>query len=83
MNEIKKGRARILIIDDEPEVRSVLCDLLGASYECAGACSAREALALLRAEEHFDLVISDIMMKGMSGLEMVPHVRELAPETLI
>ena len=83
MEEIKKGQARILIIDDEPEVRVVLCDLLGASYECAGAASAHEALALLRSEDKFDLVISDIMMKGMSGLEMVPHVRELAPETLI
>ena len=49
MKEIQEGRARILIIDDEPEVRIVLCDLLGASYECSGACSAQEALALLRA----------------------------------
>jgi response regulator RpfG family c-di-GMP phosphodiesterase len=83
MEEVKKGRARILIIDDEPSVRNVLCDLLSARYECAGVASAREALALLRAEDRFDLLLSDIMMKGMSGLEMVPHVRAISPDTLI
>jgi putative two-component system response regulator len=83
MEEMKKGRARILIIDDEPSVRNVLCDLLSARYECAGVASAQEALALLRAEDRFDLVLSDIMMKGMSGLEMVPHVRAISPDTLI
>src|ERR1044072_5030701 len=83
MEEMKRGRARILIIDDEPVVRAVLCDLLSAHYECMGAASASEALALLRAEDRFDLVLSDIMMKGMSGLEMVPYVRALSPDTLI
>src|SRR5215210_5852057 len=82
MEETNKGRSRILVTDDEPEVRNVLCELLSENYECSTVASATEALALLR-EQHFDLVISDIMMKGMSGLEMVPHVKELAPETLI
>jgi response regulator RpfG family c-di-GMP phosphodiesterase len=77
-----KGRSRILITDDEPQIRNILCDLLCAKYECAAVGSATEALALIR-EEPFDLVISDIMMKGMSGLEMVPHVLGRAPETLI
>lgn len=44
--------------------------------------SAEEVLALLGTEK-FDLIISDINMEGMSGLEMVPHVRRLAPETVI
>jgi putative nucleotidyltransferase with HDIG domain len=79
---MEKGRSRILITDDEPEIRKILCELLSASYECAAVASATEALALLR-EEQFDLVISDIMMKGMSGLEMVPHVLKRSPETLI
>jgi putative nucleotidyltransferase with HDIG domain len=82
MQDGKRDRARILIVDDEPEIRTVLCDLLSAGYECAGVGSAGEALALSRTDR-FDLVISDIMMKGMSGLEMVPHVRALAPQTQI
>ncbi|HEX8138031.1 MAG TPA: HD domain-containing phosphohydrolase [Pyrinomonadaceae bacterium] len=82
MEEISRGRSRILVTDDEPEVRNVLCELLSSHYECLTVASAAEALALL-SREHFDLVISDIMMKGMTGLEMVPHVKELAPDTLI
>jgi cyclic di-GMP phosphodiesterase len=82
MEETSKGRSRILVADDEPEVRNVLCELLSGHYECLTVASAAEALALLR-REHFDLVISDIMMQGMTGLEMVPHVKEIAPDTLI
>jgi putative nucleotidyltransferase with HDIG domain len=82
MEEMNEGLSRILVTDDEPGVRNVLCDLLNEGYECVAVASAGEALALLH-EQHFELVISDIMMQGMSGLEMLPHVRELAPETLI
>ena len=82
MEESNEGRGRILITEDEPVVRNILCELLSKRYQCAAAGSASEALALLRSD-CFELVISDIMMKGMSGLEMVPHVRELAPETVV
>ena len=75
-------KARVLIVDDEPEVRNVLCDFLGASYTCATAGSAEKALALLKMES-FDLLISDITMGGMSGLEMFPRVQEYAPDTII
>ena len=82
MPEVQEPRARVLIADDEPEIRSVLSELLGAGYECAAVASAEEALELLR-ERAFDLVVSDIMMGGMSGLEMVPHVLRLRPETAV
>src|SRR5712692_11002461 len=73
---------RLLIVDDETEVRSVLHYLLGGAYQCAEASSAEEALAQLR-ESDFDLVISDITMSGMSGLEMIPHVKTVSPDTVI
>ncbi len=73
---------RLLIVDDEPEVRGVLYDLLSGTYQCAEASSAEEALAQLR-EHVFDLVISDITMSGMSGLEMIPHVKTVSPDTVI
>jgi response regulator RpfG family c-di-GMP phosphodiesterase len=75
-------RARLLIVDDEAEVRNVLGDFLDASYSCARTDSAEAALALLKTER-FDLVITDISMSGMSGLEMFPRVLERAPETII
>src|ERR1700694_1485974 len=76
------AKPRLLIVDDEPEVRGVLHDLLSGTYECVEASSAEEALAQLR-EHVFDLVISDITMSGMSGLEMIPHVKTVSPDTVI
>jgi cyclic di-GMP phosphodiesterase len=77
-----KTKPRLLIVDDEPEVRGVLRDLLSGAHECGEAASAEEALAQLRTYE-FDLVISDITMSGMSGLEMIPHVKVVSPDTVI
>ena len=72
----------LLIVDDEAEVRSVLNDLLGDTYQCSQAPSAEEALAQLR-ERDYPLVISDITMSGMSGLEMIAHVKVISPDTVI
>jgi putative two-component system response regulator len=74
--------ARLLVADDDPAVRSVLEELLCAEYECESVGSAEEALALLESGE-FQLVLSDIKMREMSGLELIPRVRELSPDTLV
>ena len=73
---------RILIVDDEVEITEILADLLSEDYECIKAGSAEDALARL-SEGEFQLVISDITMPGMSGLDMIPHVKELSPETVV
>ena len=75
-------RPRILIADDDAQIREVLHELLGEDYECAEVSSGEEALAVLRREE-FDLVLSDIMMGGITGLEMVPQVLDRAPDTVV
>jgi len=82
MLEASNTRPAVLVVDDEPEIINVLCDLLSEHYECSSAGSAEEALALLL-KQSFHLVISDITMKGMSGLEMVPHVLEVSPQTVV
>lgn len=76
------SKPHLLIVDDEAEVRGVLRDLLSDSYGCVEASSAEEALAELRARD-YQLVISDITMSGMSGLEMIPHVKVISPDTVI
>jgi len=81
MNE-KNHQPHLLIVDDEVEVRSVLHDLLSETYQCGEASSAEEALAQLR-ERDYELVISDITMSGMTGLEMIPHVKVTSPDTVI
>ena len=78
--EIQKPR--VLIIDDEEQIRNLLIDVLGSSYDCSDAGSAEEALTAL-SQNTFDLVISDIDMGGMSGLELVPRVHSLSPDTVV
>ncbi len=73
---------RLLIVDDEREVRSVLHDLLSENYVCGQAASAEDALRQL-SESSYQLIISDITMSGMSGLEMIPHVKAISPDIVI
>ncbi|HEY3580080.1 MAG TPA: EAL domain-containing protein [Pyrinomonadaceae bacterium] len=75
-------RAKLLIIDDEAQIRRLLCDLFCGVYDCAEASSAEEALTAL-SEQTFDLVLSDIDMGRMSGLELVPRIHALAPDTVV
>jgi response regulator RpfG family c-di-GMP phosphodiesterase len=79
---LPNNAARLLVIDDDEGVRCVLREFLCAEYECEAVGSAEEALAVLGRGE-FRLVVSDISMRGMSGIEMIPHVRKLSPDTLI
>src|SRR5689334_21166891 len=80
--EAVQTKPKVLIIDDEEQIRNLLIDVLGSAYQCSDAGSAEEALAAL-AESTFDLVISDIDMGGMSGLELVPRVHSLSPDTVV
>jgi diguanylate cyclase (GGDEF)-like protein len=77
-----ENRAHILIVDDEPEIRNMMRGMLCESYTCTAASSAEEALSLLQREK-FGLVISDINMGGMSGLEMIPQVLASTHDTVI
>jgi putative nucleotidyltransferase with HDIG domain len=72
----------ILIVDDEPEITGILSDLFYGKYDCTTAGSAEEALERL-AGANYELVVSDITMPGMSGLDMIPHVRSTSPNTVV
>ena len=82
MSETQTDKPSLLIADDKLEIRNVLQDCLCKTYDCTSVGSAEEVLALLQVKE-FDLILSDITMSGMSGLEMVPHVLAHSPETVI
>lgn len=75
-------RSRILVVDDEPEITSILSDLFAGQHDCTTAGSAEDALGLLAANE-YELVVSDITMPGMSGLDMIPHVKSCAPNSVV
>src|SRR5689334_1271876 len=73
---------RILIVDDEIEITEILADLLSEDYDCTRAASAEDALARLQDSE-FQLVISDITMPGMSGLDLIPHIKARSADTVV
>jgi response regulator RpfG family c-di-GMP phosphodiesterase len=75
-------KSRILIVDDEHEITEILKDLLSDEHDCQTVGSAEGALALLT-ETDFQLVISDITMPGMSGLEMLPFVKRISPNVVV
>jgi YesN/AraC family two-component response regulator len=72
--------ASILVVDDEESVRNLLCELLEDQYTCHVAGTAEEAQKQL-SEENYDVVITDISMPGMSGLELLGHIRQAQPDT--
>jgi diguanylate cyclase (GGDEF)-like protein len=78
-----KQKARsILIIDDDEQIRKLLASVLAEQAECVTVSSAETALTVLTSF-NFDLVISDINMSGISGLELVPRISEMAPDTVV
>lgn len=63
-------RTRVLVVDDEPLIGSTITRLLGREHEVSFVESAREAQALLERDAAFDVVICDLMMPGMSGMDL-------------
>ncbi len=82
MTEEIKVRSTILIIDDDEQIRGLLKELLRGEYECVEAASAEGALSIL-GRLNFDLVISDIQMPGISGLDLVPRILDRTPESVV
>jgi DNA-binding NtrC family response regulator len=72
--------SRILVVDDEPVIRDLAVEILRRSgYEPQGVPSARHALDLLE-QEPFDLVVSDVVMPEMTGIEFLDELRGSRPE---
>ena len=72
--------ARLLVVDDEGTIRMVLAKFLRTrGFECATAESGEAAFETL-AGSHFDLMLCDVRMPGMSGVELVPKALETDPD---
>lgn len=75
---------RILVVDDEATTRISLAELLRLEgYDVQIAASGEEALALLEQEAPFDLMVVDIKMPGIDGLQLTEAVQRRSPNTVI
>lgn len=74
---------QILVVDDENGPQEVLkISLARKGFQVQVAKSGREACQMFDSE-HFDLVLTDLKMPGMSGIELLRQIRERSPETIV
>jgi two-component system, NtrC family, sensor kinase len=72
----------VLIVDDDASVRHLFAECLSARYYCKTAANAEEALALL-AKSAYALVLTDVSMPGLSGIELLRRVVAQHPDTAV
>jgi DNA-binding NtrC family response regulator len=71
--------SRVLILDDEPDMVENCARILGrAGHQCVTATDPHKALEHLEAQ-HFDLLLTDLKMPGLDGMEVLRRARELDP----
>ena len=78
--EARRAPRRILVVDDESEVRDSIRALLEThGYETASAADGRGALSEV-ARQRPDVVLTDLFMPDVDGIELITELRECAPE---
>jgi DNA-binding NtrC family response regulator len=77
----RDGTYRILAVDDDPEMCGLLCDALGGEgFSVLAVGESLEASKILRREE-FDVIVTDLRMKGLKGLDLLEEAKKNAPLT--
>lgn len=75
--------ARILVVDDEEIVRINLERVLSKQgYEVAAIDNGSKALKLIK-EKEYNMVLADLVLEGMNGLELLEHIKKMCPETIV
>ena len=78
--EASASRRKILIVDDEADIRETLAEILtGAQHRVATASSGREALERM-ATEHYDVILTDIRMPDLDGRALYREIERRWPE---
>jgi len=68
---------RILVVEDNPQVNELLCDMLDLlGHRARGALSAEQALPMLE-QDDYDLLLTDIRLPGMSGIDLAKRAKQM------
>jgi DNA-binding NtrC family response regulator len=79
MTALRHKGYRILVVDDEPEVLRIICEMLhSVDYRCDTASSGKEALDILRGQQ-YDLLITDVRLPDISGIDILKLVGKKHP----
>jgi len=73
---------KILCVDDDPNVLSALERTLRKQYAIHTAEGAEEGIKAIEAEGPFAVIVSDLRMPGMDGIQFLAHVKEIAPDSV-
>jgi PAS domain S-box-containing protein len=68
--EVANAHGRVLMIDDEQPILSMLVQLLGPDHQIVTAASGEAAQAILKYDQSFDVILCDLMMPGLSGMDL-------------
>ncbi|MEW5721886.1 MAG: response regulator [Thermodesulfobacteriota bacterium] len=80
---MNQGPIRILVADDEEVIREACLRILTrAGYEVDTVVDGEEALRLV-SRRRFDLVLVDIKMPGLDGLQVMEEIKRISPETIV
>ncbi|MDF2694119.1 MAG: Sensory box histidine kinase/response regulator [Labilithrix sp.] len=73
-------RGRIVVVDDDALVRRAVQRSLASEHDVTALSSAREVLERIGAGERFDIIVCDLMMPGMTGMDLHAELSKVAPE---
>ncbi|MEY4544081.1 MAG: hypothetical protein RL685_276 [Pseudomonadota bacterium] len=73
-------RGRLLLVDDETMILTILSRALGKEHDCTVAYTGRDALSRICAGERFDVILCDLMMPVMNGMDLYSEISRVAPE---
>jgi PAS domain S-box-containing protein len=80
-SDVTGGTETILLVEDDEDVRKTVCNMLtDLGYRIVQASNADEAMAILRGDEPFDLLFTDVVMPGKTtSRELAEHARQIRP----
>jgi PAS domain S-box-containing protein len=81
---LTEGAATVLVVDDEPEMRTLVAEILrGDGYRVLVAAAGGAALGALEREPSIDVLVTDVVMPVMSGTDLAARVAERSPATRV